>query len=120
LGGEEEGVERRFIPMRREVARGLRRGSGGGQSRVVTVAAALRAFISRRQKAVGPRLGRLLVQRPNTTGPARYGEKEEKVGWKWNFEPKASRLRKKLILNFDSTNLSSNPGAVNLFKQYFD
>jgi hypothetical protein len=52
------------------------------------------ALPARRKKAVGPQLGRLLGQRLNTTGPARYGEKEKKVGWKLNFGLKAPGLRK--------------------------
>jgi hypothetical protein len=105
--------------VQREVAEGIRRCDSAGQSRVVAVAAALPAFIGRRKKVVGPQLGRLLGQRPNTTGSVWYGEKEKKVGWKLNFGPKASGLRKKLILNFDSTDLSSNQGVLKLFKQSF-
>jgi hypothetical protein len=61
------------------------------------VAAALPASVGKRKNVVGPRQGWLLGQCPNTTGPARYGGEEKKVGWKWNFGPKASGLPKNLF-----------------------
>jgi hypothetical protein len=41
-----------------------------------------------------PRLGWLLGQKTKYNWVGRYGGKEKKVGWKWNFGPKASGLRK--------------------------